>query len=363
MDTIKWDIGWGPVSKCNMHCQFCYSKSKRSNSASDLSLEKWLMFIDNNHSQIKSINYGTGENSLSPDWFSLIEHIRRSYPEITQAVTSNGYLSEAVKNPRHMRIFLTAIDEVDISLDFCDPERHGLFRGQKNAYYWAINAMKLCQDSRKRLTLVFLGSAVNTQEKNIDGLFEIAKKYNAIVRMNIFRPMNIHDHDLEKFILRYQDVLRILQHISERYQVLSLSDPFFSALFSGADETDPSGSSSLRILANGDVTPSTYLIDGKYVLGNISDPHVLSHISQHDFLIQMKKKNLPHECENCILAARCRGGVIDRRYLWYNTLEKPDPYCPGRFESYEQLPPRLKFSNKVFNSVHDGYLPTMFFQP
>ena len=75
-----------------MNCEFCYSRFKREH-VNDLNYEDWLMFINNNHDWINSINFGTGENSLSNDWFKLIDYIRKYYPEIRQAVTTNGYLS------------------------------------------------------------------------------------------------------------------------------------------------------------------------------------------------------------------------------------------------------------------------------
>jgi MoaA/NifB/PqqE/SkfB family radical SAM enzyme len=26
----KWNIGWGPISQCNMNCEFCYRKENRN---------------------------------------------------------------------------------------------------------------------------------------------------------------------------------------------------------------------------------------------------------------------------------------------------------------------------------------------
>ena len=46
----------------------------------DINPEYWYKFIDKNANLIESINYGTGENSLSQDWFELIHHIRSKYP-------------------------------------------------------------------------------------------------------------------------------------------------------------------------------------------------------------------------------------------------------------------------------------------
>ncbi len=58
-DMEKLSVGWGPISACNMNCQFCYSRHKRIDST-DLQLENWIDFIDGNHAVIDAINYGTG---------------------------------------------------------------------------------------------------------------------------------------------------------------------------------------------------------------------------------------------------------------------------------------------------------------
>ena len=358
----KWDIGWGPVSACNMNCQFCYSKKVRSDSSCDLTLKDWLEFIDSNHEQIHSINYGTGENAISNDWFSLIHHIRRNYPDIRQSLTSNGYVSQKVKeNKQLMECFLDSIDEVDISLDFYTSAQHNELRGQPHAFTWAIDAFSLCHAAGKQLTLCFIGSAINTSKDNLIGLFAIAHRYNALLRMNIFRPMDISDRNLSRFIIGYKEVCDILKFINDKYQILSLSDPFFSALFSGPEKKDPSGNSSLRILSNGNITPSTYLIDPSFSLGNIRQQNILHKLETSERRKEIVNDDLPEECRGCILADKCRGGVLDRRFLWYGNSAKKDPYCPHKFDSSDQLPAPLSFSCRTFTSVHDGYLPTMFF--
>ena len=164
----KWNIGWGPVSHCNMECQFCYSKYRRKD-IKDLKYKDWKKFIDQNQAYIASINYGTGENTLDRDWFRLTDYIRVNYPEIRQALTTNGYLSEAVKNKEHLDIFIRSLDEIDVSLDFSDEEKHGELRGQPKAYQWALKTLELCQTYAKQATMVFLGSKVNLYKENIMG--------------------------------------------------------------------------------------------------------------------------------------------------------------------------------------------------
>ena len=357
----KWNIGWGVISSCNMNGQFFYSKFRRTEN-NDLSFNDWINFIDNNYMYIGTINYGTGENSLRDEWFELVKHVKDNYPEIKQALTSNGYVYEAIKNDDYKRnIILSSIDEIDVSLDFFEEKKHNEFRGQEKAYQWAINTLRFCSENNIRSTIVFLGSAVNAYEENIDGIFKIAKQYGALLRMNIYRPTEGINPLSEQFIIEPQKIVNILRYISKKYSVLSISDALYSNLLTNCFEEDPSGIDSIRILPNGDITPSTYLINEEFVVGNIQDQHILQHISEDRVFDDIISEAIPKECNHCRYVVRCKGGVYDRRLLWNKTLEKKDPYCtytPGESE-WE----KIVVKNKNFESVHHGYLPTMFFEP
>lgn len=109
---------------------------------------------------------------------------------------------------------------------------------------------------------------------------------------------------------------------------------------------------SVRILHTGDITPSTYLI---------SDEFRMTKIENCDLNSVQLENELPSDCLECSLKNRCKGGVLDRRYLWYKDIKQRDPYCPFRKENYV---PDFSVSienDGSFSSVHDGYLPTLFF--
>ena len=356
----KWNIGWGAVSRCNMNCQFCYSKHRRENSK-DLGYKDWIQFIDENHEKINSINYGTGENSLEESWFELVAYIRKNFPEIRQAVTTNGYLSKAIKKKNCLDAFIEGIDEVDVSLDFCDEKKHIEFRGQPKAYGWAIDTLKLCKKYNKSATIVFLGSKKNVYYENIDGLFSIAKKYGAILRMNMYRPTGGINEFSDNFIIPYDTFVGVLKYIAQKYCIISMNDALFSSFLTNDTVEDPSGNLSIRIFADGSITPSTYLIDERYIVANITEHNVLEKIERSKLVSEVIAKTIPVDCQGCIYEQTCAGGVYDRRYLWYGTLNKKDPYCPGKFSVRNDNPIKITVTN--FKSVHDGYLPTIFFKP
>lgn len=356
----KWNIGWGTISKCNMNCQFCYSKVKREVSH-DLGYRDWIRFVDENHEEIGTINYGTGENTLSMDWFRLVDYIRKNYPTIRQALTTNGYLSKAIDNAFCKETFIKAIDEVDVSLDYCDSEKHNEFRGQPEAYQWAVNTLKLCQQYGKAATIVFLGSQKNVSRDNIDGLFAIAKKYNAILRMNMYRPTEGINDLSRKFIVSFESYVDAIKYIADKYQLISLNDTLFSTILTGKTVSDPSGDQSIRILADGSITPSTYLIETKYIVGNITEKNILLKLETQRLLNSIVSRRIPEECNECVYRESCAGGVLDRRYLWYGDLLSKDPYCQQIYK--EKIDKIVNVSKTDFSSVHDGYLPTIFLKP
>lgn len=355
----KWNVGWGPVSLCNMNCKFCYSRTKRDEKQ-DLSYKDWIRFVDENHRLIKSINYGTGENSLSKEWFMLIDYVRNHYRTIRQSVTTNGYISKAIEDdPQKLEIVNRAVDEFDVSLDYADIKKHGEFRGQMNAGKWAIDTLNYCHKHNKEATIVCLGSRHNMYMENIDGIFDIAAQYGAKIRINIYRPTDGINEFTRQFIWDPHELVNILYSISEKYKVLAISDALFSNIMTDKSEVDPSGIDSIRILPDGSITPSTYLISDEYVIGNIRETNILESLSKRSALLNTIQEIIPKECRDCIYKNECKGGVMDRRYLWYGSLEKKDPYCVFDVAKMK----KIHISDERFESVHYGYLPTMFFMP
>lgn len=355
----KYNVGWGLTNACNMNCKFCYSKETRK-ATKDVTINDWIKFIDENHDYIDSINYGTGENAISDDFFNFILYVRTKYPTITQSLTSNGYIYERVsKDKKLYEIYLKCIDEVDVSLDFAIQEKHNSFRGQSKAYDWAINTLAMLQKDNKKATIVFVGFNETMTKNNIDGLFQIAKKYDAILRLNIYRPVSDLPEINKKFVLEYKTLINALEYINKNYQIISLNDVLFGNIYTNdTNIVENTGVDSIRILPDGSICPSTYLITKDYRNEyNIKQNNVLSNLNFEDFI----NPPIPQECKNCKIKTQCRGGVYDRRILWKKTLTERDPYCP--FENGDNIEKdKFKILKRERVSVHDGYLPTMFFK-
>ena len=353
----KWSVGWGVEEKCNMRCEFCYSKEVRKN-ISKMGIKTYTDFIDNNHEFISSINYGTGENSLSATWFELVKYIGENYPNIKQALTTNGHISKACLNTHNLDTFVKYIDEIDVSLDFSSKERHNRFRGSSEAYDMALSTLQLCKSYDKKTTIVFLGTNEVVKPDNLAGIFEIANKFNSYLRTNIYRPTQGINEISRSFILDYSNLINMLQWVSQRHKIIKVSDQLLSAFLFKKEVIDLSGFSSLRILGDGSITPSTYLISEKYRKYNIKTEGLnLLNVNFSDIIIP---ECIPSSCVECPHVGLCKGGVFDRRILWYGILSERDPYCPLRYPEIDYDGIKL-IEDSNFSSIHDSYLPTIFF--
>ena len=353
----KISIGWGLTKSCNMHCDFCYSKDARGELL-DIGIQDWKNFVDRNHEYIDSINYGTGENAIMDDFFYFIQYIRQHYPEIKQSLTSNGYVGVKVEqNPLFKKIYEESIDEIDVSIDYNDQDKHNKQRGHVQAFEWANKTLQMSKEMGKLCTVVFVGSDDTCTKENLAGLFELVKKYDALLRMNIYRPVS-KDKKNDRFILSYKGLKDTLQYVNDTHEIVSLSDKLLGNVFTDqVNICDNTGTESIRILPDGTICPSTYLIDAKYRNNANIKTANLATLNFPQFL----EVETPKACAGCEIEKSCKGGVFDRRILWYDTFAERDPYCPTR--NNDTIPVEKFHVEKLSRiSVHDGYLPTLFFK-
>jgi len=371
MSKTIWKVGWGFTTKCNMNCAFCYSRIHRKNAddiREDKKLEFCKKFIDKNHHLISDINYGTSENALSEKWFEFFEYVYNHHKEIRQGITTNGTFGKVLQENGKIRDWaIDALNDVDVSLDFFDPKLHNKFRGKKNAYEFAIKTLELCRENGIEKSIVMLATPETFTKSNVEGLFQIASEFDANLRVNIYEPvMEQPFYMFNKFRISYDQFITTLKHILMNHKVIKLNDPLFSSIFGlKHSKGDCTGHKSLRILPNGNLTPSTYLITPEWFAGNIyQNPNIdLSTIKNSESFQKLLNSPLPKGCKKCDFKGSCLGGVYVRRILWYNTLNEKDPYCPFRHPNGFKFDFDINVKEKNKKLVHEDYLPTLIFSP
>ena len=77
-------LGLGLTNECNLSCAFCYRDPARTDR---LSLDQVKSVMG--QLPIRSVNLGTGENGMHPDFRAILEYLRKKPIKLT--ITSNGH--------------------------------------------------------------------------------------------------------------------------------------------------------------------------------------------------------------------------------------------------------------------------------
>src|ERR671924_783357 len=77
-------LGLGLTNECNLACSFCYRDPTR---VDRLSLDQVRAVMDG--LPVRSVNLGTGENGMHPEFPAMLRYLRAQPIKLT--ITSNGY--------------------------------------------------------------------------------------------------------------------------------------------------------------------------------------------------------------------------------------------------------------------------------
>ena len=77
-------LGLGLTNECNLSCAFCYRDPTR---ADRLSLHQVKAVLE--HLPVSSVNLGTGENGMHPDFKGILAYLQTKPVKLT--ITSNGH--------------------------------------------------------------------------------------------------------------------------------------------------------------------------------------------------------------------------------------------------------------------------------
>ena len=99
-------LGLGLTNECNLACAFCYRDPTRTDR---LSLDQVKAVME--RLPVRSVNLGTGENGMHPEFRTILAYLRTQPAKLT--ITSNGH-SVAVLEDDELRGF----HDIEFSLDY-----------------------------------------------------------------------------------------------------------------------------------------------------------------------------------------------------------------------------------------------------
>jgi MoaA/NifB/PqqE/SkfB family radical SAM enzyme len=116
----RFALGLGLTNECNLSCAFCYRDPTRTDR---LGLEQVRAVLGS--LPVRSVNLGTGENGMHPDFREMLAFFRTQPVKLT--ITSNGHSVEVLDDAE-----LRGFADVEFSLDHPTREEQDAQRGAGN---------------------------------------------------------------------------------------------------------------------------------------------------------------------------------------------------------------------------------------
>ncbi|MGO8955149.1 MAG: radical SAM/SPASM domain-containing protein [Rhodomicrobium sp.] len=296
-------LGLGLTNECNLSCGFCYRDPSRTDRLTFDQVRRTVESVP-----LRSINLGTGENGMHPEFAAMLAYLRQQPLKLT--MTSNGYSVQVLPDED-----LEAFDEIEFSLDYPNEKEQDAQRGAGN---WALIHQQAarCRSLGVPVTLVAV-----MMRSNYDRLAEIAaiaKTYDAPLRLNVYQAVRS-----DTFALTYDEYWTGFELLFGKTDVLAIGEPLVRAMAGLPPRQGGCGVATIRVTPRATVQPCVYwpgqgaALD---LLFTVKDE--ILHTESFE-----AARSLPGACQSCEYLAACRGGCAGRRRL-LGQLAEPDPYCP-----------------------------------
>jgi len=305
-DAPGFAIGLGLTNECNLACAFCYRDPNRIDRLTIEQVGAVLKSLP-----VRSINLGTGENGMHPEFRQILAFLRTQNATLT--ITSNGH-SIAVLPDDEVRAF----HDVEFSLDYATEAEQDAQRGTGN---WALVHEQAARCRKLGVPVTIIAVMMKSNYLKLGEVARVAKQFDAPLRVNVYQAVRS-----DTFALTYEEYWEGFQRLFEVTDVIAIGEPLVRALAglpAPASGALACGATTVRVTPRATTQPCVYwpgvgepldqlLKSGAKIID--SEPFVTTGI-------------LPKLCEPCGFRSACHGGCAGRRRL-HNAIEEPDFYCP-----------------------------------
>ena len=296
-------LGLGLTNECDLACSFCYRDPNRIDR---LTLNQVRAAIES--LPVRSVNLGTGENGMHPDFLSILDFLRAQPIQLT--ITSNGH-SIAMLNDERVRAF----HDVEFSLDYPTEAEQDAQRGAGN---WKLihEQAERCRSLGVPVTIVAVMMKANYSR--LAAVAKVAKKFEAPLRVNVYQSVRT-----DAFALSYVEYWDGFRRLFAETDVIVIGEPLVRALAGLPPLPGGCGVGTVR------VTPRATTQACVYWPGTGAPLSVLSDAGEKIASTApfVAARMLPPACEPCEFRETCHGGCAGRRKL-HGALDEPDMYCP-----------------------------------
>lgn len=302
-NATHFALGLGLTNACDLDCAFCYRDPARIDR---LSLDQVRSVMDS--LPVRSVNLGTGENGLHPDFLHIVRYLRSKPVKLT--ITSNGYSVAVLPD-----LNVTAFDDIEFSLDYPSEVEQDDQRGPGN---WALIHEQAARCRRLGVSVTFIAVMMPSNYDRLADIAEIAKAYDAPLRINVYQSVRS-----DTFALTYDQYWDGFEALFARTDVVAVGEPLVRAMAGLPPRIGGCGAATVRVTPRASVQPCVYWPGAGQPLDLLLD--VGSDVVHSPPFVEAR--SVPDTCSRCEFLAACGGGCAGRRRL-QNALGEPDTYCP-----------------------------------
>jgi len=299
----KFALGLGLTNECNLSCAFCYRDPTRIDR---LSLEQVRSVMRS--LPVRSVNLGTGENGMHPDFWPLVNYLRREPIKLT--ITSNGYSIARLDDEG-----VTAFHDVEFSLDYPTAAEQDQQRGPGN---WRLIHEQAARCRSLGVSVTFIAVMMRSNFDRLADIANVAKAYDAPLRVNVYQPVRS-----DVFALTYEEYWSGFEALFAGTDAIAIGEPLVRAMAGLPPRRGGCGVATVRVTPRATVQPCVYWPGGGAPLDLLLERGI--DIADTDAFIDAR--GVPSPCRSCAYVATCGGGCAGRRRL-RDGLDAPDPYCP-----------------------------------
>jgi radical SAM protein with 4Fe4S-binding SPASM domain len=296
-------LGLGLTNECNLSCAFCYRDPARTDR---LSLDQVKAIMEK--LPVRSVNLGTGENGMHPDFKAILAYLRTQPIKLT--ITSNGH-SVAVLEDSELRGF----HDIEFSLDYPTQAEQDAQRGTGN---WDLIHQQAERCNRLGIPVTFIAVMMKSNYLRLADVAQIAKRFEAPLRINVYQAVRS-----DIYALSYEEYWTGFQRLFAETDVVAIGEPLVRAMAGLPPRTGGCGMSTVRVTPRATTQPCVYWPGPGEPLGSLISPGP-DILSSSPF---EQVRSLPQACEPCEFRDSCHGGCAGRRRL-QDALPQPDCYCP-----------------------------------
>jgi len=296
-------LGLGLTNECNLACAFCYRDPTRTDR---LSLDQVRSVME--CLPVRSVNLGTGENGMHPEFKTILAYLRTQLARLT--ITSNGQ-SAAVLEDSELRAF----HDIEFSLDYPNEAEQDAQRGPGN---WSLIHQQAGRCVRLGVPVTIIAVMMKSNYLRLADVARVARQFDAPLRVNVYQSVRS-----DIYALSYEEYWEGFRRLFAETDVIAIGEPLVRAMAGLPPLQGGCGVSTVRVTPRATTQPCVYwpgsgesLSDlvktGKRILN--SSPFELA-------------RTLPEACRPCAFRDSCHGGCAGRRRL-HGAPAQPDYYCP-----------------------------------